>query len=87
MGATTLKIKKNSDKVEYKEQRSFVNWVNWILKDENITIKTLTRDLQDGLVLIHLAQKLLNKELKFIQNPKLSAHKYGRKKKNFKKKI
>jgi hypothetical protein len=73
-GQTTVRMKNTAQVVQLKEHNSFTAWLNWVLKSKNISITNLTQDLSDGIILCKLAETLLNKKLKYFENPKLPFH-------------
>ncbi|ELR17424.1 uncharacterized protein ACA1_061640 [Acanthamoeba castellanii str. Neff] len=70
---TIVRVRANAKAVE-RQEKIFTNWINFILRQRGLQISSVLSDLDDGLILIQLAEILIGKTVAaYERNPKLMA--------------
>jgi len=74
MGKKTIIRVRENKKAAERQEKIFTDWVNFILKKRGLRISSVLKDLEDGLILIQLAELLTGKKVPaYERNPRMMA--------------
>jgi hypothetical protein len=72
VGRGILTISLSTNQPSTQQEQIFTNWINFILRQRGLQISSVLSDLDDGLILIQLAEILIGKTVAaYERNPKL----------------